>query len=144
MSLTEVRSGNKFRKCMTSDPQTGVKTTINSSIFLHGNSPWSSPWTSPQTTVQVCTQPYGIPERTKLSIKIHGQIVKNFHGQNVIISCSWCVQDFMVMVRFHFHAHGVCKISWSWSDSIFMLMVCARFHGHGQIPFSCSWSDSIP
>ena len=50
---------------------------------------------------------YGIPERTKLSIKIHGQIVKNFHGQNVIISCSWCVQDFMVMVRFHFHAHGL-------------------------------------
>jgi len=45
----------------------------------------------------------------------------------------------MVMVRFHFHAHGVCKIPWSWSDSIFMLMVCARFHGHGQIPFSCSW-----
>ena len=101
---------------------------------------------------------YGIPERTKLSIKIHGQIVQvswskcnnfmlmvcaRFHGHGQIpFSCSWCVQDFMVMVRFHFHAHGVCKISWPWSDSIFMLMV--RFHSimvMVRFHFSCSWTD---
>ena len=43
VTLTEVRSSCKSREHIRSDTQTGGKTSMSGTIFLHGNSAWSSP-----------------------------------------------------------------------------------------------------